>query len=295
MELRTQENIRKVYDSRKLPPQEFFEEYFPLLQVKAEAYDESNDGSGFSAAAPGNGVMDWEELSMTRFFTHDTNLRPTYQIESSGNSNLVPPDNFPNKAAWKAAHKSREGFWRENVTNITGGDQLRYAIENPIDSAKSNFRNAHAVQVLAQLKKNGFVDKRRDQEIQREIRLRKTQFPGQPIFLLEANGITEYLDGVYDNGGIFHGAYRINMPTQSWGSTCPTGQLRKYETAVVARCQIRSNFSVHTYPHVVRVPRRWNTYIICVHKFKMEVDQRLDVDKELIESSEGLHRFVGLM
>lgn len=294
MNLSTFPNISSVYISRKLPSKEFFEEYIPLLQVKAEAHGNSMDGHGFSTLNPGSNTMEWNSLSMTRLFTHDQTLHPIYHLSSSSISSVCPSW-FPHTVAYRAYTRSQSYLSNWHQIEITGGDQLLWAMEMPVSTAKSSFKTGQQAEVVKQLKTNGYFAIRRDQELQREIRLRKKQFPGHPVFLLESEGITRYLNGIYGKSSIWHGAYRINLPTYTskWGSKGDY-ELEDWQTAVVAKPQVRSNFSVKTYPYINRISRKWSTAILILHKYKLSVDTRLDIDKELIESAVDMSRFVGL-
>lgn len=216
---------------------------------------------------------------------YDENLVPT-MVDSSVDaanmnwSNLACnyPANF--KALYEHSHRdarnSRDG-------SITKGAQLsRYWMRRNMDS----YKTFQLRMLVDGLKEKGFTKVRSEPELQKEILTRKKQFPGQQLFCMLGREMTAYFQNIHKKY-MWNGALLVRS-----GSYSCTGDIDEYESAVFARCQVRTSHRFLFHYGVARVPRRWQFIFHSVMEYALEIDQRIEEEEAQITlTSPSLARF----
>lgn len=278
MDLSSTPIIYDTYSSNKLPKIEFLEkDYFPQLKKGLEDVDSPLYGDGNLAMKH---PSQWDNLSTTKLFTNDTSLVPKFCIDSSKEVNIY---DFPYEGSVistslrKILSKYKNYFSTINTSTITRGCQLSSASENIVKSMMATFKQAQQQTIIAELSNKGYFEKRTEVQIQHEIRLRQLQFPQDKIFLLESDGVTNYISGMHGNTPTYMYAHRIMMPTiiRSWQEG--PDKISNFHSGVVAQSQVRSNYKPFLINIPVRIPRMWRLTTCVYFKYALKVEQKSNI------------------
>lgn len=132
---------------------------------------------------------------------------------------------------------------------------------------------------IKELDKQGYIHLFNEADLKKEIKARHKQYPNQPVYVFMGNQIVQYYKHLYDkNINLFDSIGVLASSTSSYwndNEERQDGQLRQYETAVVAQGQVRANATFHSSYKYERLPRRWKVGQGHYMKFALEIDRRI--------------------
>jgi len=197
--------------------------------------------------------------------------KPQIQMKEAGS----PTREVDHRGQWpkvfvKQMQMSANDCCRLATDKASSGRSFRmpYKMSQAFDTYHSTQRN----RMHALLRENGFTAKRGEPELTQEILTRKKQFPGWKIYAFLGEEMVNYFGNVYQTYK-WHDAFLISM---GGNDSCDS-----YESAVVAECQIRASHEFHFHYWPERIPRWWVLHFGSLMKFGIEVDKRIDEEKQI--------------
>lgn len=172
-------------------------------------------------------------------------------------------------------------------TRITRADQL-YSTSMFWQRVFSDFRFSQERRLVIELKATNHLAVRSDPEIREEIELRRKQYPNQQIFLFVGNLYNNYFYGIGIEKTFLQCPILI-LPA----STDLYDRIGLWESAIIAKNQIRSRYSLGSCYSIERVPRRWKIDFHIWMKQVFKIDPR-EEDSKVINEGQTRNRFDSL-
>ncbi len=118
--------------------------------------------------------------------------------------------------------------------------------------------------IIGELGSKGYIDKRGERDLMKEIQLRKIQYPSSRIIAVVGSSIRDYLRAIYDDTAA--DVFDCELAT-SW-------KIASNQSFVIATDQIKTSYQ-YVYQHdIVRVPRRWQVSIAIIQNLGVWVADR---------------------
>ena len=153
-------------------------------------------------------------------------------------------------------------------------NELKWSVISKYESFLNNIQSLQRLLLVEELRKQKHIRCLGEPDLRSEIRLRKKQYPSQEITVMLGTKLEEYYTHVY-NQSLLENGVLVGCPRAYTGyPTPPSYEFGEYESAVVAKSQIRASHSFEFAYGIARATRAWNIAIGMFMEFALEVTPR---------------------
>lgn len=164
--------------------------------------------------------------------------------------------------------------------------QIHSWINNSLEDRFNIYLANQLKELVINLRKKGYIKKRNEFELFKELELRTIQFPGEQVYILLGKSISDYMENIYPDYK-FHGAQLLNTSRSiTWNNYY---SIEEYDSAVFVKPQISAAHSFIFNYEILRGNRLWNIAYISICKFSIEIEQSIQEKKVILPR--GLSRF----
>jgi len=170
-------------------------------------------------------------------------------------------------------NKSCESACEVKITKIQRGSDLSYSIYTTYHSFIEKCLLLQRALLVYKLREANHIRQLGELDLRAEIKLRKKQYPNQPVLVMLGEKLEDYYMNIYDSNTL-DGALLMTAPNRNHNEN--KRGFSAYESAVITASQVKMSHSFDFAYGLARVDRGWNIAIGLLMNLGIQIIPRLE-------------------